>query len=553
MADSKISALPAAAGPVGDTDIFPGDPAAAAPTSKFTALQLKTYTSLSPALVTPDLGTPTAGVGTNLTGTASGLTAGIALGLKSASTTVVVSAATAPTSGQVLTATSGTAANWQTVTGTGTVTHTGALTANAVVLGNGTDDIKPMGSLGTTTTVLHGNAAGAPTFAAVNLATDVTGVIPTVINAQTGTTYTVVAGDQGKLVTFSNGAAVAVTLPQATGSFTTGWSCAFLNLGAGIVTITPTTSTWNGAATVKLRTGQGGVPVSDGTNYQGPVYQTANALTSATTIVDTSAATAPTNGQVLTATSGTAATWQTPSGGGSATAGSILGFNPTWTSATVLGAGSGTVYIESLAATITGAPADITPSSPSNNTWYHIYVFSTAGTPTLEASTAAPIPFATPAGFARSKTGDTSRRYIYSARTDGSGNFYRFVCNQRGDFKWHGPDTSAAPFRVLTNGAATSSTSIDCSAVVPVTAQSAYIFPENLGQASQIVYVVSGDLTASSTLFDTQCNAPPTAAVGGVASFYAYTPCSSTQTLNYITSASGGSFYLDVAGWQLQR
>lgn len=39
---------------------------------------------------------------------------------------------------------------------------------------------------------------------------------------------------------------------------------------------------------------------------------TAKSLHSATTIVDVSAATAPTNGQVLTATSGTAATWQTP-------------------------------------------------------------------------------------------------------------------------------------------------------------------------------------------------------------------------------------------------
>ena len=41
----------------------------------------------------------------------------------------------------------------------------------------------------------------------------------------------------------------------------------------------------------------------------------AEALKSATTTVSVSAATAPTSGQVLTATSGAAATWQTPSGG----------------------------------------------------------------------------------------------------------------------------------------------------------------------------------------------------------------------------------------------
>lgn len=43
---------------------------------------------------------------------------------------------------------------------------------------------------------------------------------------------------------------------------------------------------------------------------------TAYGLRSATTVVSVSAATAPSSGQVLTATSGTAATWQTPSGGG---------------------------------------------------------------------------------------------------------------------------------------------------------------------------------------------------------------------------------------------
>jgi hypothetical protein len=51
--------------------------------------------------------------------------------------------------------------------GTGTVTHTGSLTANQLILGNGAADITPLGSLGTTTTVLHGNAGGVPSFSAV--------------------------------------------------------------------------------------------------------------------------------------------------------------------------------------------------------------------------------------------------------------------------------------------------------------------------------------------------------------------------------------------------
>lgn len=73
----------------------------------------------SPTLVTPALGTPSALVATNATGTAAGLTSGITNALKSATTTVDVSAATAPTSGQVLTATSGTTATWQSISGAG--------------------------------------------------------------------------------------------------------------------------------------------------------------------------------------------------------------------------------------------------------------------------------------------------------------------------------------------------------------------------------------------------------------------------------------------------
>ncbi len=57
----------------------------------------------------------------------------------------------------------------------GTVTHTGNLDANHVVLGNGTADVTELASLGTTTTVLHGNAGGAPSFGSVDLANDVTG------------------------------------------------------------------------------------------------------------------------------------------------------------------------------------------------------------------------------------------------------------------------------------------------------------------------------------------------------------------------------------------
>lgn len=51
--------------------------------------------------------------------------------------------------------------------GSGSVTHTGSLTADHLILGNGGADIKALPAIGTANQVLHGNAFGAPTFGAV--------------------------------------------------------------------------------------------------------------------------------------------------------------------------------------------------------------------------------------------------------------------------------------------------------------------------------------------------------------------------------------------------
>lgn len=88
-----------------------------------------------------------------------------------------------------------------------------------------------------------------------------------IVNAQTGTTYTYLTGDYGKLVTHTNAAAIAGTLPQAGASFPANWFVFVQNRGAGAVTITPTTSTIDGAATLVLNQNEGALIVSDGTNY----------------------------------------------------------------------------------------------------------------------------------------------------------------------------------------------------------------------------------------------------------------------------------------------
>jgi hypothetical protein len=89
-----------------------------------------------------------------------------------------------------------------------------------------------------------------------------------IANAQTGTTYTVLTGDRGKVITLSNAAAIAVTLPQAGSGFEDGWFAIVKNIGAGDVTITPTTSTISGAASIVLSLGEFALITSNGTNYE---------------------------------------------------------------------------------------------------------------------------------------------------------------------------------------------------------------------------------------------------------------------------------------------
>lgn len=72
------------------------------------------------------------------------------------------------------------------------------------------------------------------------------------INAQTGTTYTLVNADAGKLVTFSSGGATTVTVGTAL-SLTSGQRIDMLATGAGQVTVASGGATLNGTPGLKLR------------------------------------------------------------------------------------------------------------------------------------------------------------------------------------------------------------------------------------------------------------------------------------------------------------
>jgi hypothetical protein len=133
------------------------------------------------------------------------------------------------TTGQMLTKTSGTDMDFTWVTPEiGDIT---SVTAGTGLSGGGTTGAISLAIDSTVTTL-----TGSQTLTNKTLTAPIIngGLINLTLNAQTGTTYTTVAADSGKLVTLSNASAITLTLPPTT--YNIGEQINIVQLGAGQVT-----------------------------------------------------------------------------------------------------------------------------------------------------------------------------------------------------------------------------------------------------------------------------------------------------------------------------
>lgn len=215
-------------------------------------------------------------------------------------------------------------------------------------------------------------------------------------------------------------------------------------------------------------------------------------------------------------------------------------------SATALTITTGAAYIPSLGRVVRlSADVALTGLALAASTWYHAYLYVNAGVASVELVTTAPAAAAYN-GTARTKNGDTSRRYVGSVLTDASGNLYAF--RMRGtSIAWKN-SVAAAPFLVASAGRATTPTNVSCSGVVPVTGVEATMILAMIGTGADAPLGTSdmtGTLSASNYL---------QYLAGGVQTTHTMA-LDASQAFNYLLTASvaTGGFYARVTGYTFER
>lgn len=224
----------------------------------------------------------------------------------------------------------------------------------------------------------------------------------------------------------------------------------------------------------------------------------------------------------------------------------IEGLQLIWNSGTSLSIGTGICYAENGDKINVTSALTASSLSLSNSTWYHVYVYLSGGSPAMEVVTTAPVAWK---GTAYSKTGNTSRRYIGSVKTNGSGSVYEFEHNPVENFIFYrNVQYTASPFRVASSVTAATATAASVSGIVPVTAN--FLYYRFTSSGDQVFYVGYNSSLSSS-------NWAGALQIGSTIQQQAYikVPQDGSQNIYYKfnTTVGVGNASIDINGYYFKR
>lgn len=175
---------------------------------------------------------------------------------------------------------------------------------------------------------------------------------------------------------------------------------------------------------------------------------------------------------------------------------SISGLEMSWVSSSSISISSGGAFIESTGTGCINNQSKIVTigSQFPNSSIGHIYGYESNGIMEFEASSTAPSsPYH---GTARSKTGDSSRRYIGSVLKDSSGGVVRFYHSSNNGNYYYLSDINGSGLYILKGGKSSTSVNVSARAVVPLTSRIVFSLMENSG--SEIVFISNPDVGPAS-------------------------------------------------------
>lgn len=213
----------------------------------------------------------------------------------------------------------------------------------------------------------------------------------------------------------------------------------------------------------------------------------------------------------------------------------ITGLKISYVSTTSISIGIGAAYVDGDVLTIS-SPISVTSITAVDDI-YHVYLYDNSGTPAIELSTTDPASAAY-FGTARTKNGDTTRRYLGSVLCTSAGGVQRFAHLPNSGYMSY--TNVAVPKRILSGGTATTKTTVTASGATPPTATAIQILAINTSTNANLFIVDTSDvnfLVVPATL-----RAAATAPLDGVNIYYKLS-----------TAPSGGSAFVDVLGYYFER